>query len=201
MLTGALSPGGVEGAPAQDTTPWCSRGGRGARDTAPPLDRECWCWCPQWVWMPCPDAGPLTGVSLRECRDRGSPSRGTGEARWGWRGQGDREHWGSVGGRPTSLKESRTGERHWHGLQTGRGWADSASGRSREAACYHLPQGGWGTPVNDNRTQGVIPSQDSCTDSPRSNLSTRGSPGTPAGQRRWDDVISTQVGSKQLSCS
>ena len=39
VLTGALSPGGVEGAPAQDTTPWCSRGRRGARDTAPTLDR------------------------------------------------------------------------------------------------------------------------------------------------------------------
>ena len=88
----------MEGAPAQDTTPWCSRG-RGARDTAPTLDRVL-------VQVP-----PVGVDALSRCRashwsvtervqGQGQPLSRHGRGQMGLRGQGDREHWGSVGGSP-----------------------------------------------------------------------------------------------------
>ena len=52
LLTGALRPRWSGGSTSTGHNSMVQQG-RGARDTASPVDRECWCWCPQWVWMPC----------------------------------------------------------------------------------------------------------------------------------------------------
>ena len=98
-VTGALRPRWSGGSTSTGHNSMVQQG-EGCQGHSTPTGQSAGVGAPSGRGCPVQMQGPLTGVSLGECRDRGSPSRGTGEARWGWRGQGDREHWGSVGGSP-----------------------------------------------------------------------------------------------------